>query len=223
MRRIRERLRTEMRSLRGANAAGGAHTAQPHHQGLVGLLPEGGVQRDLHGAGYYLWKLTYKWAVHSHPNKPKRWIVSRYFGMFNKSRRDRWVFGDRDSGAYLHRFAWTKIVRHQMVRGTSSPDDPALAEYWADRRRKGIPPPIDAGQPAASISPKHGRCPLCGDWLLRRRTPATNPTRVGAMAGDHPQDDHQERHRHCADGTPDETKPRLIHTHCTPALRRKRQ
>jgi hypothetical protein len=30
---------------------------------------------------------------------------------------------DRDSGAYLLRFAWTKIVRHQMVQGTSSPDE----------------------------------------------------------------------------------------------------
>jgi RNA-directed DNA polymerase len=51
-------------------------------------------------------------------------IVRRYFGAFNKSRQDRRVFGDRDSGAYLMRFAWTNIVRHQMVGGTSSPDDP---------------------------------------------------------------------------------------------------
>ena len=65
----------------------------------------------------YLWKLTYKWANHSHPNKSKHWVVNRYFGRFNRSRQDRWVFGDRDSGAYLLRFAWTKIVRHQMVQG----------------------------------------------------------------------------------------------------------
>jgi RNA-directed DNA polymerase len=77
----------------------------------------------------YLWKLTYKWARHLHPNKPTRWVVRRYFGMFNRSRRDRWVFGDRDSGAYLHRFAWTRIVRHQMVTGSASPDDPALTGY----------------------------------------------------------------------------------------------
>ena len=50
---------------------------------------------------HYLWKLTYKWAKHSHPNKPNRWVIRRYFGMFNKSRQDQWVFGDRDSGAYL--------------------------------------------------------------------------------------------------------------------------
>ena len=33
-------------------------------------------------------------------------------------------------------FAWTKIVRHKMVMGTASPDDPALDWYWASRRRK---------------------------------------------------------------------------------------
>jgi len=78
---------------------------------------------------------------HSHQSKPKRWIVGQYFGAFNRSRRDRWVFGDRDSGAYLAKFAWTKIVRHILVKGRSSPDDPALVQYWADRRRKGPPLP----------------------------------------------------------------------------------
>jgi len=29
----------------------------------------------------YMWKLTYKWATRSHPNKPKRWIIPRYFGV----------------------------------------------------------------------------------------------------------------------------------------------
>ncbi|WP_447411868.1 group II intron maturase-specific domain-containing protein, partial [Clostridium perfringens] len=55
----------------------------------------------------HMWKLAYKWAKHSHPNKPKYWVSDKYFGRFNKSRNDRWVFGDRDSGAYLLKFSWT--------------------------------------------------------------------------------------------------------------------
>ena len=73
----------------------------------------------------YLWKLTYKWACWSHPNKPKRWITGRYFGKFSKFRNDRWVFGDRDTGAYLPKPAWTDIVRHTLVKSGASPDDPA--------------------------------------------------------------------------------------------------
>ena len=109
----------------------------------------------------------------SHPNKPTRWIIRRYFGTFNKSRQDRWVFGDRDSGAYLTRFAWTKIVRHPMVRGTSSPDDPALAEYWAKRREK-IKPPLDKYS-LRLLTAQHGLCPRCGDYLLSADQPPQSP------------------------------------------------
>ena len=113
----------------------------------------------------YLWKLTYKWAAWSRRNKPKHWIADRYFGQFNKARQDRWVFGDRASGAYLHRLAWTKIVRNQMVKGTSSPDDPALADYWAERRRKGPPPPLGRAD-LRRLQAQDGRCPVCGGLLL---------------------------------------------------------
>jgi RNA-directed DNA polymerase len=41
------------------------------------------------------------------------------------------VFGDRDGGACLLKLAWTKITRHTLVKGWASPDDPALASYWA--------------------------------------------------------------------------------------------
>ncbi|MER6961678.1 hypothetical protein [Streptomyces sp. NPDC000618] len=61
---------------------------------------------------------------------------------------ERWVFGDRDSGRYLAKFSWTKIVRHQMVKGNASVDDPALAGYWAERRRKHKPVPAYACEPS---------------------------------------------------------------------------
>jgi len=63
----------------------------------------------------YMWKLTYKWAKRSHRNKSRYWVTARYFGRFHPFRQDQWVFGDCDSGAYLRKFSWTKIVRHQMV------------------------------------------------------------------------------------------------------------
>jgi RNA-directed DNA polymerase len=59
-----------------------------------------------------VWTLLWKWALFRHRNKPKRWVANRYFGQFHPTRQDRWVFGNRDSGAYLHHFAWTNIVRH---------------------------------------------------------------------------------------------------------------
>ena len=136
----------------------------------------------------YLWKLTYKWASWRHPNKPKRWIVGRYFGKFNKFRNDRWVFGDRDSGAYLVKFSWTDIERHVLVKGGASPDDPALAEYWAERRQK-VKPPLDS-YTLRLLTRQDGRCPLCGDHLLTADQPPQSPQELGTLvAARHPQGD----------------------------------
>jgi RNA-directed DNA polymerase len=117
------------------------------------------VQLDTHR-----WKLARSWAKRRHPNKPGRWVVDRYSGAFHPTRRDRWVFGDRSSGAHLARSAWTDIVRHQQVKGWASPGDPALADDWAERRRRRKPP---AGPvPAAPVAGQHGRCRLCRGLLL---------------------------------------------------------
>ncbi|MFG2045241.1 hypothetical protein [Dactylosporangium sp. NPDC048998] len=35
------------------------------------------------------------------PEQVEGWVATRYFSRFNKSRQNRWVFGDRGSGAYL--------------------------------------------------------------------------------------------------------------------------
>jgi RNA-directed DNA polymerase len=121
----------------------------------------------------YLWKLTYKWACWTHPNKPKCWIVGRYYGKFSKFRDDRWVFGDRDTGAYLPKPAWTGIVRHTLVKGGASPDDPALAAYWANRRLK-VKPPLDP-HTASLLTRQDGRCSLCGENLLTPDQPPQSP------------------------------------------------
>ena len=127
---------------------------------MGGLLPDAGCspRSSARWINTY-WELTFKWARFSHANKPTRWVVGRYYNRFNKARQDRWVFGDGKTGAYLHKFAWTSIVRHQIVDGTASPDDPALADYWAKRRHK-APLPIDKTS-RWLIKAQDGRCPIC--------------------------------------------------------------
>ena len=165
IRRIRERLRSEFRALRGSNAAAVLRAINPIVRGWSAYYRTVVSSEVFSQLDNYVWALAYKWAKHSHPNKPKHWITNKYFGRFNKARQDRWVFGDRDSGAYLLKFSWTKIVRHQLVNGRASPDDPALATYWADRRRKGPPPPVDSTT-LRLLRSQQGRCPLCRCLLL---------------------------------------------------------
>ena len=123
----------------------------------------------------YVWKLTYRWALRGHRNKPKRWIVDHHYGVFHPTRSDRWVFGDHHSGAYLHKFSWTPIVRHQLVKGGSSPYDPALTDYWHKRRGRNQPP---LGRSTLRLlQAQHGRCPpCCQDYLLLAEHQPASPT-----------------------------------------------
>jgi RNA-directed DNA polymerase len=164
VRRHRERLAAEMKALRGANAAAVIKRLNPIIRGWSAYYRTVVSSRAFAKLDHHMWTLTYKWATFSHPNKSRHWVVDRYFGQFNRSREDRWVFGNRDSGAYLHKSSWTKIVRHQLVPGTASPDDPTLAAYWAERRNRNIPP-LD-GVSLRLLKSQHGRCPLCGGLLL---------------------------------------------------------
>jgi len=172
VRRFRERLTAEMRALRGANAQAVIRRLNPVIRGWAAYYRTVVSKKTYTGLDAHMWKLAFSWAKRSHPNKSRRWVVDRHFGAFAKSRNDRWVFGDRDSGAYLAKFAWTPIVRHQVVKGPASPDDPALAEYWAVRRRR-RKPPLDNAR-LRLIQAQHGRCPLCRGLLLHAdREPQT--------------------------------------------------
>ena len=113
------------------------------------------------------------WATFRHASKPKKWIVARYFGKYNKSRNDHWVFGDAASGAHLVKFSWTGIVRHTMVKGAASPDDPTLTEYWATRRRR-VTPPLDS-YTLRLLSRQDGRCPICRGPVLTAGQPPQSP------------------------------------------------
>jgi RNA-directed DNA polymerase len=210
IRRIRDRLRSELRSLRGSNAQAVIKRLNPIIRGWAAYYRTQVSSAAFRALDQHLWELTFKWARFSHANKPTRWVVDRHYGRFNKARQDRWVFGDRSSGAYLHKFSWTSIVRHQMVMGAASPDDPALADYWAERRRK-TPLPIDKTS-RRLLKAQHGRCAICRDTLAsdddRPQTPrewerwlaTTRKTITKVVIRE--------------DGTPDEHEPRLIHAHC---------
>jgi RNA-directed DNA polymerase len=162
---IRRRIADELRALRGASPAEVIMKMNPIIRGQANYFRPGVSKKAYQNLDYHLWQHLYTWARRRHPNKSRTWVAARYFGSYHPTRHDRWVFGDRDTGAYLHRYAWTKIVRHAPVAGRNSPDDPALAQYWADRRRRRKPPQLaESWQRALRV--QHGLCPLCREPLL---------------------------------------------------------
>ncbi len=87
-----------------------------------------------------LWKALWRWALRRHPNKGMHWVKNRYFGYFNGRE---WRFRANYQNTHGAKIEITvkditaiKIRRHVKVKGTASPDDPRLAEYWLNRAAK---------------------------------------------------------------------------------------
>jgi RNA-directed DNA polymerase len=173
IKRFRKRLAGEFRALRGTNAEAVLAAIVPITRGWGAYYKAAVSSRVFSALDDYLWKLTYKWACWTHPNKPKRWITGRYYRRFSKFRTDRWVFGNPGTGAHLPKLSWTPIVRHTLVKGGASPDDPSLAQYWARRRQK-VKPPLDP-YVVRLLSRQDGRCGLCGENLLTPDQPPQSP------------------------------------------------
>jgi RNA-directed DNA polymerase len=205
VRRIRQRLRDELFSLRGSNAIAVIRRLNPIIRGWAAYYRTQ-VSSVIYGKlDHYLWRLIWKWAKFSHPTRPKRWVMTRYFGRFNKARQDRWVFGDRPSGAYLHRFCWTNIIRHPLVKHRASPDDPGLREYWTRRRHKAHMPVSPTIQRLHAA--QDGRCATCHGALYAEQPHTTHGWEQWL---------HNARTRITVrmPSTTDKAEYRLIHTNC---------
>jgi Group II intron, maturase-specific domain len=165
LKKIRRRIADELRALRGARPIEVISTMNPIIRGQANYFRPGASKKAYQTLDNHLWQHLYKWARRRHPHKSRTWVTARYFGPFHPTRRNQWVYGDHETGAYLHQYAWTKIVRHVPVIGRHSPDDPALTQYWATRRRKRKPPQLAPSWQRA-LRDQHGQCPLCGEPLL---------------------------------------------------------
>lgn len=99
-----------------------------------------------------------------HPNKSNAWRHQRYWGRLHLDRRDSWVFGDKQTGGYLLKFRWFPIERHTLVKGTASPDDPRLKDYWAKRQAAKAKDLTLSNQKLAKR--QQGRCRECGETLF---------------------------------------------------------
>ena len=170
VKRLRKRLRADVRSMHGANAAAVVFRLNPVVRGWSAYYRSVVSSRVFTGLDHYVWHITYRWTRRSHPNKSRSWVATRYFGLFNKFRRDRWVFGDRVSGAYLTKFSWTRIVRHVPVEAGRLPTTRPWTATGPIGGVKARPRPWTS-TPPGSCEPKAGAAHLAGSSCC---TPITN-------------------------------------------------
>ena len=163
VRKIKATLRAAWRRLDGSNAGAVIKALTPIVRGWALYHRSAVASQAFKDLDYWMFRKEMNFVRASHPSKPWYWRKQRYWGNLNARRKDHWVFGDRPSGHYLLRFRWFKIRRHVMVKGTSSPDDAQLREYWAKR----------SAAKSHDLSPHKQRiariqnhvCPLCGESI----------------------------------------------------------
>jgi RNA-directed DNA polymerase len=118
-----------------------------------------------------VWHYLYRWAKRRHPNKSKKWVFERYFHSFRGRKGTFMCRGtDRKGKEKLHilyNISSTPIVRHIKVKGKSSPDDPSLREYWANRSAKYGKQYWAKGSKYEQIAKtQNWKCPVCSDSLF---------------------------------------------------------
>jgi len=112
----------------------------------------------------WMWTKLQKVAKRRHPKKTPGWCRRKYFGRFHPNRRDKWIFGDKQSGIFVLKFGWFNIERHSKIKGDASPDNPELRLYWKQRqgnRDKNRAQAQLTGLKRSVALRQNCRCPIC--------------------------------------------------------------
>lgn len=101
------------------------------------------------------WRALWQWCKRRHPAKSRNWIKRKYFK--SQAGRDWSFFAEitNDKGErkvdFLIDISMIPIERHTKVRNTASPDDPALCDYWNNRRLRGAKRLAEPGSTVNSV------------------------------------------------------------------------
>lgn len=117
-----------------------------------------------------VWQYLWRWAKRRHPHKGKKWVKNRYFKTIQNNQ---WTFTCESERRRkkveitLYPIAKTPIERHIKVKGSASPDDPSLKEYWDKRHQKNGKSYWEKGSKYYEVAKlSNWKCPICGEPLL---------------------------------------------------------
>ena len=101
------------------------------------------------------WLMLWNWAKRRHPNKSSTWVKARYF------KSDGYWTLHEPGRAELVKPDKTPITRFTKVTGKNSPYDPALKEYWTERKKQQVGRETYAKQRLMLLQRQEYRCALC--------------------------------------------------------------
>jgi len=160
----REKMRQEWEAVRGWNVGKILWKLNPIIRGWANYHRTGTAKETFNKLDDWMFYKEVRHVKRTHLHKPKKWQQRKYWGRLNLERQDHWVFGNKQSGHHLLKYAWFPIERHILVKGTSSPDDPSLKDYWRKRIARKV---TDLPASRQKIARKqNGICPVCKNTLF---------------------------------------------------------
>ena len=111
-----------------------------------------------------IWQKCYNWAKRRHPNKPKSWIINKYFAKIGnvKSR-----FADKETNTKIFLTSAIPIKRFTKVKSGIRVYDgsPETIEYWEKREYTNAYEQIDSVKMRQLYERQRGKCALCDTSL----------------------------------------------------------
>lgn len=161
---FRKRLKQEWMSLKGHNIVAVLNRLNPILRGWSNYFRIGVSKETFSSLDNWMFRRCVRYTKFTHPTKSTGWCKTKYWGKLNLKREDKYVFGHKQTGSYLLKLGWTPIVRHTLVKGSASPDDPELKEYWTKRQKQ----KSDALPPRQKwlAGSQKGRCAHCRNTLF---------------------------------------------------------
>jgi RNA-directed DNA polymerase len=108
-----------------------------------------------------IYKMLQNWSTRRHPNKPKRWIIKKYFKTIGG---DNWRFYGENEGKEiaLIKACHFPIRRHIKIKSQANPFDPSWELYFEERQnRKTVGELKGKGQLIQLWKRQKGICPIC--------------------------------------------------------------
>jgi RNA-directed DNA polymerase len=191
----REDLRREWLDLKGHSITAVLHRLNPIIRGWAHYHRVAVASETFRMLDSWMFRRTVRHVKHMHPRKSAAWIRRRYWGRLNPDKADDWVFGDKRSGRFLLKFRWFPIVRHTLVRGTASPDDASLRDYWWARRKVNVRHLTRSDVLLAES--QDWRCPVCGMNLINGEELHRHHKRPRSMGGSDSRGNRELLHLYC--------------------------
>lgn len=127
----------------------------PVNRGWANYYRAANSARTFSRVDHYVYLKLWRWAKRRHPQKSRRWIARKYWGI---DQNRGWKFASAREGVWLQRHRDMHVQRHVKVRGQRSPYDGDWA-YWATRLAKH---PELPNRVAKLLWRQQGRCAWCG-------------------------------------------------------------